>query len=209
MFCEHNAKARKEGCCAKCLELKPFKQFKTCKKQCFNCKECGWFYGPGAEESKIGKPVPEAPKSAPTDFDGVIRPNQKTQLVKMTGLEDNVTVGAGTANRYTADSIRAKLAPHYDIYYQKLSVGQPANWKCDQQVKDNFVLSNWMIDELRGLSAVAEWHGLETDDVDRIDTQHFFNRKARAEEDLYEVAARAMNNYLDKKIERYRRIERS
>jgi len=180
MFCEHNARAKKEGLCAKCSDLKPFIQFKTCKKQCLACKECGLFYGPGASEDKAGRPVPERSKSAPSNFDGVIRPKQK--------------------NRYTADSIRAKLIIKYDIYYQKLAVGQPINWKCDQQVKDNFVISNWMIDELRGLNA---------EETDRIDTLYFFNRKARAEEDLYEVATRAMNNYLDKKIERYRRIERS
>jgi hypothetical protein len=102
--------------------------------------------------------------------------------------------------RYTADNIRAKLAPYYHLYYEKLAVGRAPNWNCDQATKDNFVLSNWMIDELRGLNA---------EETDRHDTQHFFNRKARAEEDLYEVAAKAMNNYLDGNIERYRRIERS
>lgn len=179
MFCEHNAKAKKEGLCAKCAELKPYKQFKTCKKQCFNCKECGWFYGPGAEENKIGKPVPEQARVEPMP---------------------HVDLNANYKIVYTAQSIRQSLAPKYESYYAKLAVGQAPNWKCDQQVKDNFVLSNWMIDELRSLNA---------EETDRIDTQHYFNRKARAEEDLYGVAARAMNNYIDNKIERYRRIERS
>jgi hypothetical protein len=57
MFCEHTAKAKKEGLCAKCAELKPFAQFKTCKDQCFNCKQCGWFYGTGAKEDMAGKPI--------------------------------------------------------------------------------------------------------------------------------------------------------
>ena len=57
MFCEHNSKARKEGLCPKCAELKPFIQFKYCKKQCFVCNECGWFWGPGADESLAGRPI--------------------------------------------------------------------------------------------------------------------------------------------------------
>ena len=202
MFCEHNAKQRKEGCCAKCLELKPFKQFKTCKKQCFNCKECGWFYGPGAEESKIGKPVPEQeqthanpeapPEWQPSESD--LRKMKKAPHLDLDSQLGNEKCGVDWLKtqlpRYTADSIRQALAPKYDTYYAKLAIGQAPNWKCDQQVKDNFVLSNWLMDELLALQA---------EQTDRIDSQHFFNRKARAEEDLYEVAARAMNNYLDHK----------
>lgn len=179
MFCEHNVKAKKEGTCAKCSELKPYMQFKTCKAQCFNCKECGWFYGPGASEDKAGRPVPERERSVPTPY---IDPNANFKIV------------------YMAYSIKEALAPKYAGYLAKLTVGRSPNWNCDQPTKDNFCISNWMIDELISLGA---------EETDRHDTQQFFNRKARAETDLYEVAAKAMNNFIDGNIERYRRIERS
>jgi hypothetical protein len=57
MFCPHTAKARKEGLCKECSELKPYAQFKYCKRQCFACNECGWFYGPGAKPELAGKPI--------------------------------------------------------------------------------------------------------------------------------------------------------
>ncbi len=101
---------------------------------------------------------------------------------------------------YTSVSVHASLAPKYQTYLAKLTVGQPRNWKCDQRTADNFCLSQWLMDELIKLGA---------DDDDRRDVQNFFNRKARAENDLFELAAKAMNDYLDGNIERYRRIPRS
>lgn len=101
---------------------------------------------------------------------------------------------------YTAASVRASLEPKYDTYFAKLAVGQPPNWKCDQRTKDIFCLSQWIMDELIALKCP---------DTDRLDTQNFFNRKARAEEDVFELTAKAINNFLDGNIERYRRIPRS
>jgi hypothetical protein len=49
---------------------------------------------------------------------------------------------------------------------------------------------------------------LKCTSVDRRDSQDFFNRKARAENDLFELAALAMNNLLEGKVERFRRRER-
>jgi hypothetical protein len=57
MFCDHNAKKKLEGICKACSELKPYIQFRYCKKQCLICKECGYFYGLGAPEDWQGKPV--------------------------------------------------------------------------------------------------------------------------------------------------------
>lgn len=57
MFCEHNSKARLEGLCKSCKEAKPYTQFKYCKEKCFSCNSCGWFYGPGAPEELVNKPV--------------------------------------------------------------------------------------------------------------------------------------------------------
>lgn len=97
---------------------------------------------------------------------------------------------------YTSESVRASLEPKYQTYYAKLATGQSSRWTCDQRTKDLFCLSQWLMDELLSIECAEE---------DRIDTQSFFNRKARAEEDLFELAAKAMNNCLDKNIERYRR----
>lgn len=96
---------------------------------------------------------------------------------------------------YTAESVRESIAPKWDAYFAKLAVGQPPNWKCDQRTKENFCLSQWLMDELIEKGCPQE---------DRIFVQNFFNRKARAETDLYELAARAMNSFVEGNIERYR-----
>ncbi len=96
---------------------------------------------------------------------------------------------------YTADGVRQALASKWDTYYAKLAVGQPPTWKCDQRTKENFCLSQWLMDELIAQGCPQE---------DRIFVQNFFNRKARAENDLYELAARAMNTFVEGNIERYR-----
>jgi hypothetical protein len=42
-------------------------------------------------------------------------------------------------------------------------------------------------------------------DEDRLFCQNYFNRKARAEYDLYALAAKAVNSFLTGTIERFRR----
>ncbi len=96
---------------------------------------------------------------------------------------------------YTAESVRASLTPKWDAYFAKLAVGQSPNWKCDQRTAELFCLSQWLMDELLSLKCP---------DLDRRDVRSYFNRKSRAENDLYEVAARAMNTFVEGKIERYR-----
>ena len=55
--CEHSMKARKEGLCAKCADIKPYTVFRVCKDECFACKQDGYFWGPSAPEDKVGKPM--------------------------------------------------------------------------------------------------------------------------------------------------------
>lgn len=100
---------------------------------------------------------------------------------------------------YTKERIEENLAPKYQTYFAKLAVGQPANWKCDKRGADLFVLAQWLMDELILLKA---------EDLDKRDVQSVFNRKSRAEEDLYALMAKILNDYLDGKIERFRRFER-
>lgn len=96
---------------------------------------------------------------------------------------------------YTAETVRTSLAPKWETYFAKLAVGQTSTWKCDQRTAELFCLSQWLMDELMGHNCP---------DLDRRDVQSYFNRKARAENDLYELAARAMNTFVEGKIERYR-----
>lgn len=104
-----------------------------------------------------------------------------------------------STERYTADSIRTSIAPKYEEYYAKLSIGQPVNWKCDQRTKDNFCLTQWMIDECNRIGVP---------NTDAHDLLRGFNRWARADDDLYEAAAHFMNSYLDGNIQRYQGMRR-
>ena len=107
---------------------------------------------------------------------------QRTQPTKMT-------------TTYTADSVKISLAPKYEGYYAKLAIGQSPTWKCDQRTIDLFCLSLWVSDELTILNCPDE---------DRRFVLNFYNRKARAENDLFSLAATAINSFLQGKIERYR-----
>jgi hypothetical protein len=101
--------------------------------------------------------------------------------------------------QYTSESVRTSLQPKHQEYFARLAVGQSPRWKCDQRTSDLFCLQQWLMDELVFLKCP---------DLDRVDTQNYFNRKARSEEDLFELAAKAVNNYLQGGIERYRRFKR-
>lgn len=97
---------------------------------------------------------------------------------------------------YTPESVFQSLAPKYDEYFAKLAVGQNENWKCDQRASDLFCIQQWLREELIAIKCP---------DADRLDVQFFFNRKARAEEDLYQLAAQSINSYLLGTIERFHR----
>lgn len=55
--CPHSVKLKLAGLCPKCNEKKPYTQFRLCKDSCLNCNGCGWFFGPGAKEDQVGKPI--------------------------------------------------------------------------------------------------------------------------------------------------------
>jgi len=95
---------------------------------------------------------------------------------------------------YTADSVRTSLAPMWDTYYAKLAVGQPPTWKCDQRTKDNFCLTQWMIDECSRIG--CSWN-------DTHNLLRGFNRHARADTDLYQTAADVMNTYVNGDVVNY------
>lgn len=108
---------------------------------------------------------------------------QRTQPTKMTTL-------------YTRESVCASILPKWEGYMAKLYVGQSPNWKPNQRTEDLFGLQQWLMEELMALKCPDE---------DRLFCQNYFNRKARAEDDLYALAAKAVNSFLTGTIERFRR----
>ena len=98
-------------------------------------------------------------------------------------------------NLYTTDSVRTSLAAKYDTYFAQLSVGQSSTWKCDQRTADLYCLGQWLIDELTLLGCPDE---------DRRKQQWHFNRKCRAEDDIFAVAAKSVNDFLEGNIDKYK-----
>lgn len=96
---------------------------------------------------------------------------------------------------YTAQSIRDYLEPNRNKYFASLAVGRPEGWSTDQRTKDLWCISQWMMEELIKLKC---------DDVNRRQVQWFFNREARATEDLFALAAVAMNSFLHGTIDTWK-----
>ncbi len=95
---------------------------------------------------------------------------------------------------YTAEIVQASLAIKVDTYFARLSVSQPPTWKCDQRTKELFCIYAWLMDELTLLKCSNK---------DRRAMQWYFNRKSRAEDDLFALAAKVMNDYLAGNIDCY------
>lgn len=95
---------------------------------------------------------------------------------------------------YTADSVRESLKPKWDGYFAKLAVGQSPTWKCNERAAELWCLSQWIMEELTILGA---------SDEDRIKQQRFFNRKCRALDDLFDLAAVTINMFLTGNVDPY------
>jgi hypothetical protein len=93
---------------------------------------------------------------------------------------------------YTADMVKTSLALQWDHYYAQLAIGQSPTWKCDERTATLYCLSQWVMNVLIELNCPQE---------DRLKLQNFWNRKSRAEDELYAVAALTINNFLQGKIE--------
>jgi transposase-like protein len=159
--CKHNQLERsKEGLCEKCAAKKVDFAYRMCKKQCFNCKECGYFRAVDNNGSLEWHPHQWMPKK---------------QMVL-----------------YTVDMVKTSLALQWDHYYAQLAIGQSPTWKCDERTATLYCLSQWVMNVLIELNCPQE---------DRLKLQNFWNRKSRAEDELYAVAALTINNFLQGKIE--------
>jgi hypothetical protein len=98
-------------------------------------------------------------------------------------------------NLYTAESVRQSLQPKWDTYYAALAVGQSPTWICDQRTKELWCLARWLMDELKALGCPEE---------DSKAQQRFFNRKSRATDELYGLAAITINGFLTGNIDKYK-----
>ena|SRR5580693_1433170 len=95
---------------------------------------------------------------------------------------------------YTAESIQTmlctRLLEERHGWLNKLHENRPDKWWCDQRTEDLFVLTQWLIFIIP-----------EGEDRQRI--LWFFNRKTRASQDVFEIAAQAINQFYDGKIDNY------
>ena len=96
---------------------------------------------------------------------------------------------------YTPIDVATQLLPVRDKYLAKFRLGQSETWIPDKRTEQLFLLSNFLIDELKSI--------LPNDD-DRIKMQRLFNRKARGTEDLFELAANVLTDALQGRIDNYK-----
>ena len=120
-------------------------------------------------------------------------PIQKRLLQKFTWT---IMDKSNELERYSSTLVKESVTASHQRYLAKLTDGQPSNWSCDQRTSDLFCIGQWVMEELLVNPKCS--------DEQRRDVQSYFNRNARGEEDLFELAARSMNLFLEGKIERYR-----
>jgi hypothetical protein len=173
--CDHNMKAGEPGLCKICKESKPYMVFLLCPELIFSLRG-------DASGGKVCKG-----EDCCGWFWGPGSEGKCGQRASWTIKKEKV--------RYTSESVKVSLAAKEDAYFAKLAIGQPPTWKCDQRTKDIFCLYQWLIDELTAVKCTDE---------DRRHMQWYFNRKSRAEDDLFSLAAKVMNDTLDGKIDQYK-----
>ena len=134
------------------------------------------------------------PKSDPT-YD----PHKVGPEVDVRWLPNNLKYGYHPDKlepvRYDAEYVQEAFQANYQTYYIKLATGQSPTWKCDERTLQLYGLFQYLMEQLVML---------ETSDEDRHHQQWFFNRKSRAEEDLFSLVALTLNNYLDGKTDQYK-----
>ena len=97
--------------------------------------------------------------------------------------------------RMSEADVRRLYHSNYRRWFKKLAVGQSETWVPDERTMELFGLSQLVMEQLTLLACPDE---------DRLRQQWFFNRKSRAEDNLFSVAALTINNFLEGKIDNYR-----
>jgi len=83
--------------------------------------------------------------------------------------------------------------------FASYAANRPENWAVNQRTHDLICISVWMREELTAM---------QLDDVGRKVQEDQFNRMSRTLDDVFELAARIMNDTLEDKIDRNRRPHR-
>ncbi len=87
----------------------------------------------------------------------------------------------------TADMVRAEIEPHRERYIAKLAAGQPERWSPDQRTKDCWCLVQWLDERFAA--------DQNCPNEIRIRLGSYFNRKSRAADDLFDLAAKTIGHY--------------
>lgn len=97
--------------------------------------------------------------------------------------------------RMSEADVKRIFHSNYRRWYKMLAVGQSERWQCDARTIELFGLSHLVMEQLTLLACPDE---------DRRRQQWFFNRKARALENLFALAALTINNFLSGNIDQYK-----
>ena len=86
---------------------------------------------------------------------------------------------------YDADTVTAQVAPQLDRLFAPWRVGRPDGWIPDPRTKELVCIGLWLREELTRL-------GLS--DTDRKTQEGYYHRHSRSDENLYELAAKVLND---------------
>ena len=101
--------------------------------------------------------------------------------------------------RYTAEEIRREVLNDFERLFSPYAVGRPDRWTPDPRTKEMLSIYYWLVEQLVLLGV---------SDDDRRTQQSFYNRWSRQDEDLFDLAARALNAVLDGNVQQNRKPHR-
>lgn len=88
---------------------------------------------------------------------------------------------------YAASWVRELVSEAQAELFARYAVGRPTNWSCDSRTRELVCAGNWLDDELKAQGV---------NDDDRRATLWSFNRRSRAEFDLFQLVADIMNEVM-------------
>jgi hypothetical protein len=97
-------------------------------------------------------------------------------------------------NRWRGQDVEVSVEGEATRLFAPWTVGRQEGWTCDPRTKNLVVIGLWLREELTAM-------GLS--EADRKAQEWYFDRKARAEDDLFALAALTLNNALEGKIDGY------
>jgi hypothetical protein len=95
---------------------------------------------------------------------------------------------------WRSEDVEVSASGEAERLFAPWTVGRQPGWTCDPRTKNLVVLGLWLREELTAM-------GLS--EADRKAQEWYFDRKSRAEDDLFALAALTLNNALEGKIDGY------